>query len=186
PPPSCRPGVVAVGNFDGVHRGHAALLAEARRQAHAVGGHAVALTFDPHPLQLLRPDQFQPVLTTAADRAALLRACGADEVLFLKTTPVLLQKSATEFFQHILQERLAVRALVEGVNFGFGRNREGTIETLAALCREATISLTIVPPVLRDGQPISSSRVRRALERGAVAEAAELLNRPYRLRGTVG
>ncbi len=164
PPASSRGGVVAVGNFDGVHRGHAALLAEVRRQAREIRGPAVALTFDPHPLQLLRPEQFQPVLTTPADRVELLQACGAERVLVLKTA----------------------RALVEGINFGFGRNREGTIETLGSLCRETGIALTIVPPVLRDGQPISSSRVRKALERGAVAEAADLLKRPYRLRGTVG
>jgi riboflavin kinase/FMN adenylyltransferase len=185
PPASSRSGAVAVGNFDGVHRGHAALLAEVRRQARAVHGPAVALTFDPHPLQLLRPEQFQPVLTTAADRAELLQACGADQVQVLKTTPALLQLSAAEFFHQVLQDRLAARALVEGVNFGFGRNREGTIETLATLSREAGMALMIVPPVLRDGQPVSSSRVRKALERGAVREAAELLNRPYRLRGTV-
>ena len=186
PPVSSRRGAVAVGNFDGVHRGHAALLAEVRRQARAVGGPAVALTFDPHPLQLLRPEQFQPVLTTTADRAELLRTCGADRVLVLNTTPALLHLSAAEFFQQVLQDRLAAQALVEGVNFGFGRNREGTIETLSTLCHEAGVTLTIVPPVLRDGQPISSSRVRMALERGAVREAAELLNRPYRLRGVVG
>ena len=180
-----RRGAMAVGNFDGVHRGHAALLAELHRQARAVGGPAVALTFDPHPLKILRPEQFQPVLTSVAERARLLQACGADHVIFLKTTPALLQLGAAEFFQQILQDRLAARALVEGTNFGFGRNREGTIETLAALCRQAGLPLGIVPPVLLDGQPISSSRVRRALERGAVREAAELLNRPYRLHGTV-
>jgi riboflavin kinase / FMN adenylyltransferase len=81
---------------------------------------------------------------------------------------------------------LAARALVEGINFGFGRNREGTIETLATLCREARIALTIVPHVLVAGQPVSSSRVRRALERGEVCEAANLLNRPYHVCGTVG
>jgi riboflavin kinase/FMN adenylyltransferase len=177
---------VTVGNFDGVHRGHAALLAELRRQARAVGGPAVALTFDPHPLQILRPEQFQPVLTTANDRAELIQACGADSVLLLRTTPALLHLSAAEFFHQVLRERLGAHALVEGPNFGFGRNREGTIETLNALCREAKISLTIVSPVLANGKPVSSSRVRKAIERGAVREAAELLNRPYFLRGTVG
>jgi riboflavin kinase/FMN adenylyltransferase len=186
PPASSRGGAVAVGNFDGVHRGHAALLAGLRRQARAVGGPAVALTFDPHPLQILRPEQFQPMLTTAADRAELIQACGADHVFLLKTTPVLLQLSAAEFFGQVLRERLGARALVEGANFGFGRNREGTIETLDALCREAKISLTIVPPVLADGKPVSSSRVRKALERGAVREAAGFLNRPYFVRGIVG
>src|SRR5438552_18493915 len=94
PPASSRGGAVAVGNFDGVHRGHAALLAEVCRQARTLGGPAVALTFDPHPLQLLRPELFQPVLTTTADRAALLRSCGADQVLILNTTPELLHLSA--------------------------------------------------------------------------------------------
>jgi riboflavin kinase / FMN adenylyltransferase len=185
PPATSRRGAVAVGNFDGVHRGHAALLAELRRQARAVGGPAVALAFDPHPLKILRPEQFQPVLTSVAERARLLHACGAEHVIFLKTTPALLQLGAAEFFHQILQDRLAARALVEGSNFGFGRNREGTIETLAALCRQAGVPLSIVPPVLLGGQPVSSSRVRRALERGAVREATDLLNRPYRFYGTV-
>jgi riboflavin kinase/FMN adenylyltransferase len=186
PPAAIRGGAVAIGNFDGVHRGHAALMTELRREAHALAGPAVALSFDPHPLKLLRPEQFQPVLTTVADRAMLLEACGADHVLFLRTTPVLLQLNAATFFHQILQDRLAVRALVEGPNFRFGRDREGNIETLQSLCREIGIGLTILAPVLVEGRPVSSSRVRTALEQGNVREAARLLNRPYRLRGTVG
>jgi riboflavin kinase/FMN adenylyltransferase len=186
PPAACRGGAVAVGNFDGVHRGHAALMAELRRQARALAGPAVALSFDPHPLQLLRPEQFQPVLTAAGDRAALLQACGADQVIFLKTTPELLHLSAEGFFHQVLHESLAARAVVEGASFRFGRNREGNMETLGNLCRESGVALTIVPPVLVEGRPVSSSRVRAALEHGAVRQAATLLNRPYRLRGTVG
>jgi riboflavin kinase/FMN adenylyltransferase len=186
PAEACRGGALTIGNFDGVHRGHAALVAELRRQAGAVGGPAVALTFDPHPLQLLRPEQFRPVLTTVADRAALLQACGADEVIILRTTLELLQLSAREFFEQVIRQRLQARALVEGINFGFGRMREGNIETLAALSREAGISLTVVPPLEELGKPVSSSRVRNALERGAVDQAASLLGRAYRLHGTVG
>src|SRR4051812_20883050 len=88
--PVCRGGALTIGNFDGVHRGHQALLAELRRQAAAVRGPAVALTFDPHPLRLLRPEQFQPTLTTVADRAELLQRYGADQVVILRTTPELL------------------------------------------------------------------------------------------------
>ncbi len=185
-PALCRGGAVTIGNFDGVHRGHAALVAEVRRQAHAVSGPAVALTFDPHPLQLLRPEHFQPVLTTAAGRAELLQACGADHVILLRTTPALLRLSAAEFFHEVIQTHLAARVLVEGPNFGFGRNREGNIETLATLCRQSGLDLVVVPPVLFNGKPVSSSRVRNALLQGAVREAANLINRPYRLRGTVG
>jgi riboflavin kinase/FMN adenylyltransferase len=185
PPAACRGGAVTIGNFDGVHRGHAALVAEAARQAKTFGGPAVALTFDPHPLLLLRPKQFQPLLTTAADRAELLAARGADQVVILRVTHEMLHLSAAQFFHEVIRERLAARVLVEGPNFGFGRNREGNVEVLAAHCGQNEIRLVVVPPVLHDGRPISTSRVKNSLLGGAVREAAELLNRPYRLYGTV-
>ncbi len=185
PPGACREGAVTVGNFDGVHRGHAALLAELRRQARAVNGPAVALTFEPHPIELLRPGQSPPRLTTPEDRAHLLHELGADHVVILNATRELLALRAAEFFALVLQERLAARALVEGTNFGFGRGREGNVETLARLCKSADIPLTIVPPVILDGVEVSSSQVRSALSSGAVRAAAELLGRPYRLHGIV-
>ena len=134
PPPHCREGAVTIGNFDGVHRGHLALLAELRRRAGAVGGPAVAFTFDPHPLQLLRPAQFQPVLTAVSDRAALLQIHGADHVLIVRTTRELLHLTAEEFFDQVVRAQLGARSLVEGVNFGFGRDRGGNVDTLRALC----------------------------------------------------
>jgi len=184
-PDECRGGAVTIGNFDGVHRGHQALLAELCGQARQLPGAAVALTFDPHPLQLLRPAQFQPVLTTIAQRAALLQAHGADQVVVLSTTPDLLQLQAQTFFNLVLRERLGARTVVPGFNFAFGRNREGDVQTLATLCREAGIGFTLVPPLAIDGRPVSSSRVRDALVAGAVREAAFLLGRPYRLEGKV-
>lgn len=183
-PAPCRQGAVGIGNFDGVHLGHAALVAELRKQAGQ--GPAVAVTFDPHPLQLLQPARFQPVLTTIQDRAALLQKCGADHVVILRTTPALLQLSAADFFNRILVDGFQARALVEGPNFGFGRNREGSVATLHDLCEKARLGLTIVTPRQIDGLVVSSSRVRHALEKGQVAEAAQLLGRPYRLRGNVG
>ncbi len=186
PPGDCRGGAVTVGNFDGVHRGHAALVAELRQQAEAVGGPAVAVTFDPHPIALLAPERLQPLLTTPADRAELLQSAGADHVLILRTTPDLLHLEAREFLDGLLGERLRVRAVVEGFNFRFGRGRVGSTELLAEWCRERDIGLTVVPPFTLDGAVVSSSRVRAALESGDVAAAAELLGRPYRLRGVVG
>jgi riboflavin kinase/FMN adenylyltransferase len=186
PPAECRRGAVAIGNFDGVHRGHAALIAELRRQAHAIGGPAVILTFEPHPLQLLRPEQFMPVLTTLGDRTENLLALGVHHVVVLRTDPDMLQLHASEFFDLVIRSRMAARALVEGSNFGFGRNREGNVETLANLCRQQGLSLTVVPPLLMGNLPVSSSRVRNCLVQGDVRAAAELLSRPYRLRGLVG
>jgi riboflavin kinase/FMN adenylyltransferase len=187
PAADCGGGALAIGNFDGVHRGHLALLAALRDQARARNVPAVALTFDPHPLLILRPEQFQPVLTTTADRAALLRENGADHVLILRTTPELLHLTAEEFFEEVIRRRLDARVLVEGTNFGFGRGREGDVQTLARLSQRAGIDPPVlVPPFLVAGRPVSSSRVRAALLRGDVREAAGLLDRPYRIRGTVG
>jgi riboflavin kinase/FMN adenylyltransferase len=186
PPEDCRRGAVSVGNFDGVHRGHAALVAELRRRADAAGGPAVALTFDPHPLDLLRPDLAVPLLSTLEDRCRWLQEERADHVVVLHTTPTLLTLSAADFFKQVLQQRFEVRALVEGSNFGFGRGREGNVAMLAQLCQAAGVGLAVVPPVFIEGQEVSSSRVRAALLAGAVEEAALLLGRPYRLRGVVG
>jgi riboflavin kinase/FMN adenylyltransferase len=183
-PGVCQDGTVAVGNFDGVHLGHASLIAAARTQVAEFGGPAVAVTFDPHPRDVFRPDLAGPLLTTSADRCRLLQEAGADHVIVLRTTDELLHLTANEFFNQVLRERLSARAFVEGANFGFGRGREGNINTLAELCRPAHIPLTIVPPVVIDGAEASSSRVRTALLRGDVEEAATVLGRPYRLHGT--
>ncbi len=186
PPDECRRGAVSVGNFDGVHRGHAALLAELRQQAQAVGGPAVALTFDPHPSRLLRPDFVPPALTTLAERGRLLQECGADHVLVLTTTHDLLRLGAEEFFERVVRGHCEARTLVEGTNFRFGRDRGGDVDTLAALCRRDGVGMALVPPLLLDGEAVSSSRVRAALGRGDVRVAADCLGRSYRLAGTVG
>ena len=185
PPAECRGGAVTIGNFDGVHRGHAALLDETRRQAQQVGGPTVVLTFDPHPLQLLRPERFLPVLTTPGEKARLLQALGADHVVILRTTFDLLRLPPAEFFRQVVRQRLAARAVVEGEDFCFGRDRAGNIQTLAELCHAEGIHLEVVSPLRLDGVVVSSSRVRAALDTGAVGEAARLLGRPYRLQGRV-
>lgn len=185
PPGECRGGVLTIGNFDGVHRGHAALVREAQSQARALKVSALALTFDPHPLELLRPEQVGPPLTTTADRCQLLHEAGADCVVVFRTATDLLQLSAHDFFQTVIRERFKARALVEGANFGFGRRREGNVQLLGDLCRAAGLGWTVVPPQQVDGVEVSSSRVRQALVAGNAEEAATLLGRPYRLHGTI-
>ncbi|MBM3994634.1 MAG: riboflavin biosynthesis protein RibF [Planctomycetes bacterium] len=185
-PDALRGGVLTIGNFDGVHLGHQALLAEACGQAKTLQCSAIACTFDPSPAQLLRPDRLQPPLTTLADRAALLQHHGADHVMVLQTSSDFLQLTARDFFERIVVQHLRTRAMVEGFNFGFGRNREGTIEVLRRFCDEKKVPLTLIPPREVLSQPVSSSRVRSELLAGNVDVVAELLGRSYRITGIVG
>jgi riboflavin kinase/FMN adenylyltransferase len=182
----CTGGAVTLGNFDGVHRGHQALLAETIRLASQINGPAVAVTFDPPPTQLLRPDEYQPLLTPIAERAALMQSHGIDHVLVLRTTRELLQLEAQAFFERILRDGLGARGIVEGYNFAFGRGRRGTIEMLTALGKENAIAVHLVPPQEMQGKPVSSSRVRAELLAGNVGDVRGLLGRPYRLLGRVG
>ena len=184
-PGNGRGGIVSIGNFDGVHVGHAALLRETRAVAAAVGGPVLAMTFDPHPLCLLAPERYQVALTTIADRAEQLEQIGVDQVIVLRTTPELLNLTPEAFFQRILRDRLQVRGIVEGFNFRFGKDRLGTNALLAQLCAASGLAFRELAPFARAGVPVSSSRVRNALSQGDIAEATALLNRRYHIRGTV-
>jgi riboflavin kinase/FMN adenylyltransferase len=185
PPPGFTGGAATVGNFDGVHRGHLALVAAVRAWAGRVGGPAVVVTFDPPPHEVLFPGSARPPLTTLPDRAELLRAAGADHVVILRTVPALLALSPEAFFEDVLLRQLGARAVVEGYNFRFGRGRAGDTKTLRELCAAAGVGFEEVAPLVVVGEPVSSSRVRSALLAGDVALAAELLSRPYRIAGTV-
>src|SRR5262245_37551767 len=173
-PPEFRGGAVTVGNFDGVHLGHQALVAAARRQARAVKGPAVAVTFDPPPHQVLHPDSGppRPPLTTLADRATLLQQAGADHVVILRTSPALLALSPEAFFEDVLVRQSGAKAIVEGHDFRFGRGRTGTTDTLRTLCATSGLTFEEVPQLHYKGEPVSSSRVRAAIVGGDVALAA--------------
>lgn len=185
PPADFAGGAVSVGNFDGVHRGHAALVRAAREVARAASGPAVLVTFDPPPHEVLHAHAHRPPLTTIAERAELLLAAGADRVVVLKASAALLALSPEAFFEDVLARQLGAKAVVEGFNFRFGRGRAGSNDTLRALCRGAGLSFTEVPEHAFDGEAVSSSRVRAALDAGDVARAAQLLGRAYRIAGVV-
>jgi riboflavin kinase/FMN adenylyltransferase len=184
-PEAVRRGAVAVGNFDGVHLGHARIIQRLVAQARQLGGPAVAFTFDPHPVKLLRPDRAPAPLTWMERKVDLLAELGVEVVIAYPTDAALLHLSPREFFQRIIRGKLGARAMVEGPNFFFGHDRQGDVRLLGDFCREAEIPLVVVDPVLVEGQPVSSSRVRALVGRGAVADARRMLTRPYRIRGTV-
>src|SRR5262245_32012605 len=170
-PAAARGGAVAIGNFDGVHRGHIEIVRRLLQRAQDVSGPAIVFTFDPHPVRLLRPKQSPPPLTWTERKAELLAAHGVDWIVAYPTDEAFLQLSAEEFFQRIVRDALDARALVEGPNFYFGHNREGTIERLRQLATAARISLDVVPPVEVDGGLVSSSRVRELIRAGNVEQA---------------
>jgi riboflavin kinase/FMN adenylyltransferase len=182
PPGVVTEGVVAIGNFDGVHRGHQALIDVAKR----VGDRVIPVTFDPHPLKLLSPERYQPPLTTMAERTRLLHEIGAEHVVVLETSPELLGLTPREFFEKVIIDSLKARGVVEGFNFRFGHDRAGSNETLRTLCRETGLEFREVPAFEDDGRPVSSSRVRDAIQAGDANSATELLGRPYRITGIVG
>ncbi len=183
--PSVRGGVVTIGNFDGVHCGHRELLERTRELAGRLGGPAVAVTFDPHPAAVLRPNEPIRPLTWTDFKFRLLAETNIDAVVVLPADAALLGRSAEEFFQEILLDRLRVKGIVEGADFRFGRGREGDLETLRTLAAPHGIVVEGVPAVEIDGKPVSSSRIRQLIGKGEVARAGRLLGRPFRTCGLV-
>lgn len=185
PPPTYLHGAVCVGNFDGVHRGHQALMRACQIWAKRVNGPAVAITFDPSPLQLLMPQAQRLALSRITERVELLHEAGADHVAILRTTPELLSLSPEAFFEDVLIRQFQMRAIVEGTNFRFGRARMGDVATLDRLCRNEGVGIEQVSATLDGNDPISSSRIRAALTEGHVELASQLLGRDYTITGHV-
>jgi riboflavin kinase/FMN adenylyltransferase len=177
--------VATIGNFDGVHRGHRAILERLLSRGRADGHPTLLITFEPHPLKVLAPDRAPRMLTTSRQRLALLEATGIDFLLVLPFTVELAEVTAERFAREYLLEGLALRCVYVGENFNFGKGRAGNADLLARLCGELGIRAETVPEIRYLGSPISSSRIRRALLGGEVELAGELLGRPYGIEGTV-
>jgi riboflavin kinase/FMN adenylyltransferase len=176
---------VTVGNFDGVHRGHQALVAAVVARAREAGGLAVALTFDPHPANVLRPGQAPAALSTLAQKEEILVSLGVDRVAVLPFDASAATLSPEAFARDVLAGTLGARHVVVGESFRFGQRRAGDAPLLRALGDSLGFGVTAVPPVEEGGRPVSSSRVREALASGDVRAAAALLGRPYFVDATV-
>jgi len=184
-PDAARSGAVAIGNFDGVHLGHARIVERLIAKARAVGGPSVVFTFDPHPVRLLRPERCPPPLTWTARKAQLLEQQGVDCLVVYPTDRQLLGLTPALFFRSVVVDALAARAMVEGANFFFGCGRAGTIDVLRRLAVDAEVTLEVVRPYVVDGAIVSSSRIRELIASGDVQRACRLLTEPYRIRGMV-
>ncbi len=183
--PSDRGTVATVGTFDGVHLGHWAVLQEIRERAEATGRRSVLVTFDPHPLRIVRPEHAPLLLTTPVEKKEILAESGLEYAVFLSFTEALSRYEPRRFVEEILLDRLGVEELVIGYDHGFGRDRAGGVEVLEALGRERGFSVDVVSPVHADGEAVSSSRIRALLTEGLVREARVFLGRPYSIRGVV-
>lgn len=182
--------VLTIGNFDGVHRGHQAILAAGRRHADRAGTRLVVMTFHPHPAAILSPSASPPMLSPFSERLRWLEMAGADTVVVVESRPDFFAMSADQFVQDVVLTRFRPVAMVEGESFGYGHKRQGDVHTLMAAGRHHGFEVEIVRPIRialggHPGAVISSSLVRQLLRSGTVDQAALCLGRPYALFGSV-
>lgn len=179
------PRCVGIGNFDGVHLGHQALVRQVREEAQAKKLIPLLITFDPPPDEVLQPQKAPERLIPLEDKIDALSSLGAEEILVIPTDQKFLATPAEDFASRILGHLLKSRIVIVGENFRFGQGRRGDPELLTAIGRERGFQVHQVPPVAWQGLPVSSTRVREALKEGKVELATQLLGRPFYLRGTV-
>jgi riboflavin kinase/FMN adenylyltransferase len=180
-----REGVLSIGNFDGVHLGHQAVLSHVVERAHTLGASALAMTFDPHPIKLLRPADAPHLLTTLEQRLSLIARTGIETCLLVPFTHRVARMTAENFVRDVLVRRLAVQEVYIGKNFRFGADRGGDVELLTRMGNELGFQAASSPIVKHRGGVVSSSRVRQAVAEGMVEEAAGLLDRAVYIDGSV-
>jgi riboflavin kinase/FMN adenylyltransferase len=185
PPPAWPAPIAALGNFDGVHRGHQALIEQVRHRAAERGGTPVAMIFDPHPSQVLRPEKAPSLLMTLDQKLEAFRQAGLGGVAIVRFTHALSRWEPETFVEKVLIEWLRVSEVWVGENFLFGRDRTGTFTLLRALGQDRGFRTEMIDPVLYKDFVVSSSRVRRLIGEGRVDEAAALLGHPYMIDGVV-
>ena len=179
-----RPAVVTLGTFDGVHRGHQAVLAEVTRRARAGKLTSVLVTFDPHPLAVVNPPAAPKLLTLPEEKKDLVTAAGIEQFVLMPFTPAVAQLDAEAFVRRLCDE-YAMRELVMGYDHGFGRGRSGDVELVQRLARTQDFAVAVVDAVRDNGQPISSTLIRTALAHGDLEAAGRWLGRSYGIRGKV-
>ncbi len=176
---------LALGNFDGVHTGHQAIVAAAVRQAAAGRGKSAVLLFDPHPLQFLFPERPLALLLSLSDRVEMLGRAGIDYAVIHTFDSEFAVMEPEEFARRVLHNELAASGVIVGFNYSFGRGGRGSPDDLARFGRDMGFTVEIVPPVEKNGAPVASSRIRALLAMGKVEEAREMLGYSFYLRGTV-
>ncbi|MCD0458525.1 bifunctional riboflavin kinase/FAD synthetase [Roseiconus lacunae] len=177
--------VASIGNFDGVHLGHAALLRQTRQLARRLDAPTVACVFDPHPIAILRPDAAPRRLSTISERARRMERLGIDYLVVIETTKDLLDLTAEAFFDALMINNLRAAGMVEGANFCFGKGRQGDVDLLTRLCQQHGIEFVAAELRSEGSEIISSTRIRQCLADGDVAAAHAMMDVPHRVIGEV-
>ncbi len=175
---------VTIGNFDGVHLGHQMLFSEVVGKAYTQHGASVAVTFDPHPLKVLRPDGIR-LISTTEQKISLIAMAGVEHLLILPFTRELAATTARDFVQNILVDTIGVRELVVGYDYALGKGREGNIDFLKKIGRELGFGMTVVEAHYENGMLVSSTKIRELVTEGRMQDARRLLGRYYQIHGEV-
>jgi riboflavin kinase/FMN adenylyltransferase len=183
-PPNFGPSIATIGNFDGVHRGHQWVISEVVAQARSLAARSIAITFDPHPSRVVRPESSQPLITPLDEKLELLASTGIDAVLVLPFTEEFSRMSARSFATDVLQRVLHVTELHEGENFHFGYQAKAGIDSLETLGRELGFGVRIYTPQTIRGSAISSSTIRQLITKGDVSHVRALLGRSFAILST--
>lgn len=183
--PSHKGAVVTIGNFDGVHLGHQKIIGAVLEEARRLGTKSMAITFEPHPMKVLRPEKDVKVLTPPEEKARLMKYYGLDSVLFILFDRDFANMQAEDFIKEILVEKLGVKTIIVGHNYSFGRGKKGTTELLRNKGKKYGFGAKVVRHASIEGNVVSSSRIRSLLGWGRVGEAAAYLGRPYMIDGVV-
>jgi riboflavin kinase / FMN adenylyltransferase len=184
-PEAFRGGIVALGNFDGFHKGHQAVVGRAIMRARAEGRPALVATFDPHPVRFFKPDLPPFRLTSLDQRQRLFARAGADAMIVFRFDRELASVPAEEFVAERLIRRIGAAGVATGEDFTFGKGRGGNVEVLKRLGAEHGLTVDAVAPVMSGGEPVSSSAIRQAVQAGDCEKAAQLLTRPFAIEGAV-
>jgi riboflavin kinase / FMN adenylyltransferase len=177
--------VLTIGNFDGVHEGHKALFRKVRERAEALNGQSAVMTFDPHPIRVMKPGNGPPMITPTDQKLELIGRAGIDVGFCLSFTPEFAAITAEDFVRRILIGRIGIREIVVGYDYSFGAGRKGDIALLRTLGSEIGFEVHVLDPITIDGMLVSSTSVRNLVRAGDLDRAARLLGRSYQIRGTV-
>lgn len=177
--------VLTIGNFDGVHKGHLVLFEKVKNRAKAIGGQSAVMTFEPHPIKVMRPGNGPLLITPTRQKLDLISHAGIDLILCIPFTPQFASISAEDFVQDILVDMLGIKEIVVGYDYTFGYRRLGNIRLLQEMGDKLGFQVHVVDPVRLDDTLVSSTSIRKFVQEGKLSEAKKLLGRDYQIRGTV-